>query len=67
MENEICGCLSQRKDETVNTLPVMDGAEHPIKLNANGCLPLLLNISPWQPAGALFLPSLSSSYNSLLP
>lgn len=67
MENEICGSLSQRKYETVNTLPVMDGAKHTIKLNANDCLLLPGNISPWQPAGALFLPSLSSSHNSLLP
>lgn len=67
MENEICGSLSQRKYETVNTLPVMDGAKHTIKLNANGCLPLLVNVSPWQPAGALFLLSLSSSCNFLLP
>lgn len=46
MENEICDSLSQRKYETVNTLPVMDGAKHIIKQNANGCLLLPLNISP---------------------
>lgn len=67
MEKEICGFVSQRKYETVNTLRVLDGAKHTIKLNANGCLLLPLNISLWQQAGALCLPSLSSSQNSLLP